>query len=690
MTGLRFETLSDDAGLEVIDPVERCRYTLRTPSAVDPTPASSGRFHYPVDSAVRITTEALSLPTVISVYVRDLHGEMIAQAETGADVQLPRGQYVIDLNPPIKIYLSVDSTLEITADANGMTLSFGERTDVCVGARSFHESPTGTITTTDDPEAMMAAVSALGSALKTTSPERSFPTLRGHPPLLELGNKLQVPDRLERPDTGVRLELPSTYRHIYVATPLAFYLGAEVVPGEQPRVVTEDGFEHELDTVRGFEAEVERVLKQVFFLDCVTRIEGYYSVDLHERNRIESLVDLDFADLYDRSIPEQLERYFEVPYPVLEDHVPTWGLTMDVRPKPDHVEMLPFAANDLAVVRTPQPVSTSHSPQQAAAIHEFKRSGDFTRTTSGASPDLRSYVQPTSADALEQAWVGEGTPIHATKSLPEAYYNRLEREPVDGDIRITVVCNDGEMGDERDAVDEAYGARNELPFDISVHRHLSTDELRRVMADRTEFFHYIGHIDEDGFECSDGKLDARTLDAVGTQAFLLNACTSYKQGLELVRAGSVGGVVTLSDIGNTGASRIGRTFARLLNNGFPLHGALDVAGKESLSSGQYVIVGDGMLPIAQHSCGMAHLCEVNTGSDQLEVTFHTYPPKNRIGGIFTPPCERGETTFLYSGRTKRYHLTKSDLLDALDVREIPVLLDEKITWSSNLSRPDFD
>lgn len=684
MTAPRFSPLADEPGLEVVDPVERCRYALRTPADVEPRPASTARFHYPVGRAVRITTAALSLPTVISVYVRDAKGELIAQAETGADLTLPREEYIIDLNPPIKMYLRVESSLEITADADGMEIAFGSETDVCIGARSFHESPAGTITTTDDPADVMAAVSMLGSALKTTSPERSFPTLRGHPPLVELGDELRVPGHVERPETGVRLELPPTYRHVYVATPLAYYLGAEVVPGDRPRLVTDDGFEHELDTVRGFEREVERVLKQVFFLDCLTRTEGYYPVDLHERRQVEPLVDLDFADLYDRSIPEQLEAYLDIPYPILEDHVPTWGLTMDVRPEPEHVEMLPFAASDLAIVRTPKPISVTYSSEQATVISEFKRSGDFTRTTSGSSPDVDSYVQPTSAETLEQAWVGEGTPVGATKSIPEAYYNRLDREPVEGDIRITVVCNDGEMTDERDAVDQAYGTREDLPFDIRVERDLTTDELRTVLAQRTEFFHYIGHIDDRGFECPDGMLDAATLETVGAQAFLLNACTSYKQGLELVRAGSVGGVVTLSDVGNTGAARVGRTFARLLNNGFPLYGALDVAGEESLSGAQYVVVGDGNVTVAQHSCGMAHVCYVDSSSSPFEVQFATYPSRDRMSGIFQPPIDSSDVHFLYSGSTGTFELSRSQLQDALDTRLIPVEVDGELTWSDKI------
>jgi hypothetical protein len=47
---------------------------------------------------------------------------------------------------------------------------------------------------TTDAEDVMMAILTFRSALKTTSPERSFPTLRGHPPAIELNDRLEIPD----------------------------------------------------------------------------------------------------------------------------------------------------------------------------------------------------------------------------------------------------------------------------------------------------------------------------------------------------------------------------------------------------------------------------------------------------------------------------------------------------------------
>src|SRR5699024_3463049 len=153
------------------------------------------------------------------------------------------------------------------------TIEFGDETEIVVGARSHHSRPATTLTTPADPERMMRAVSTFGSALKTFSPERSYPTLRGHPPAVELGDELDL-NGLTPPETGVTIEVPSTYRSVFVVAPLAYYLGARVRPSETPRVRTETGFTHSLDGALGFERSVERTLKQVFFVDCLVRTDG--------------------------------------------------------------------------------------------------------------------------------------------------------------------------------------------------------------------------------------------------------------------------------------------------------------------------------------------------------------------------------------------------------------------------------
>jgi hypothetical protein len=678
---------TDGFGLQIVDSIERREYTLTTTTRVSHTSVSPDRFRFPIDAGVRITTEAITLPTVVPIYVRDETGDIVAEAEHFANEELSAGTYSLEVCAPIKLYLRVTSPVTVTADATQTHVTFGGKTEVLVGARSDHQRPAATITTTTDVEDMMAAISALGSSLKTTSPERSYPTLRGHPPTIELGDQLDIPSGLESPDTGVRLEVPAEYRSLYVASPLAYYLGATLTPGSEPRLVTDTGFEYPLGTTDDFETAIERLLKQVFFLDCVTRTEGYYQIDLHERRAIESSVDLDFAALYDRPLADRLEAYLSVPFDALAEQIPGWKLTTHVSPTPESIELLPFMIDNLAIVRTPESTPVAESNVQSVTVDEFFRdtADAFTRSAGAAERPMSSYVRPESTESIEQSWIGDGLPIGASKATSEAFQHRLNRTPTEGDITITVVCNDPEMGAERDAIDRVYGSRETLPFDVTLRHNVTIEELRRELASSAEFLHYIGHIDARGFECADGMLDAATLDTVNVDAFLLNACQSYQQGMHLIEAGSIGGVVTLNEVINSGAVRIGRAMARLLNRGFPLQPALEIARDESIVGGQYTVVGDGSLAITQAESGIPNLCTIESKGDSFNVTSRTYPtPKRGMGTTVIPYLKENDRYFLGFGEMRKFDLSSDELYEFLELEDIPVKIDGELRWSKQL------
>jgi hypothetical protein len=661
---------------------------------VDPTPADPNAFWFPADAAVRFRADRLDLQNVVSVCVRDDEGRMLGQTEHFASETFPDGTYSLELFAPVKTYVRVNAPVSITSDATKTSVSFDGETDVLVGARSHHKRPAATITTPDDPESMMRAVSLLGSALKTTSPERSYPTLRGHPPLVERGDEFSAPAGLSAPETGVTLELPATHRHVYAAASLAYYLGATVVPGATPRLRTDSGFAYDLDGPVGYERTVARVLKQAFFLDCLTRTEGYYQVDLHERRAVESELGLDFADLYDRSLAEQIEAYLEIPWETVAPHVPEWKLTTHVTPTAENVELLPFVANDLAIVRTPEASAGASSTSQAAAVDSFLRSsasvadGGFTRSAAQpASLPERSYVQPGDTESLEQAWLGQGTPIGASKASLQAYRNRLYRSPTKGDIAITVVCNDPRMADERDDVEAVYGSREELPFDVQVQYELTRSELRETLAAETDFFHYIGHIDTDGFQCADGTLDASTLSDVGMDAFLLNACRSYEQGMSLIDAGAIAGIVTLDDVVNSSAVEVGSMLARLLNQGFPIRTSLNLASEDSVVGSDYLVVGDGGHPIAQVQAAFPNSIEVErTAENQFEVLYRTYPAAEfGMGSLVQPFLPGDKPYYLSSGIADTFTLTEAELQEFLSLETIPIVVGNSLYWSDEFS-----
>lgn len=683
-TAIRFE--SEDDTLEVVDAVERRRYSMLLPGANTPVESSPDRFRFPVDAAVSVETDAIVLPTAIAVYVRDGDGHMIAETGQFADERFPDGTYGLELCAPLKLYVRVESAVALSADADGMRIEFPEPTSVTVGARSKHDRPAGTITTTDDPKDVMAAVSALGSALKTTSPERSYPTLRGHPPTIERGDHLEIPEEFAPPETGVRLELPAEYRYVYPAASLAYYLGATVEPGEEARLVTDSGLVHPLGTGEAFEREVERVLKRTFFLDCLVRTEGLYPIDLHERRALEDVLDLDFATLYDRPLASQLEAYLEIPYEAIEPEFPDWKLTSHVTPTADSVEMLPFLVNDLAVIRTPTAERVPATPTETAAVEGFLRSP--TRSNGGnavARSSPNAYVEPETADSLEQTWVGEETPMGASKAIPQAYRNRLAREQSAGEIEVVVVCNDREMDEERGLVDSVYGSREELPFDVRVRRDLRTNELATVLETDTDFLHYIGHVEPDGFVCRDGRLDAEGFDRTGVDAFLLNGCQSYDQGMALIEGGAIGGIVTLTDVINSGAVAIGSNLARLLNCGFPLRAALEVAKNDTVVGEQYIVIGDGGMTIAQPEGGTPCLCVIERHGEKYELSMKAFVNSNEgMGSLIHPHIAGNGIQYLNSGYVDTFELTESEL-EAFLYNGMPLQVDGKLLWSDDIA-----
>lgn len=674
--------------LVVQDPIERRTCTLQTFSTVRPKPVPSHPFPFPVDDAVRLSSGGFRLSPPVAAYVRDSDGEMVRSVEGIANEELPDGTYSIELCAPIKLYVHVDEAFSISATFDEMSFEFESETDIVVGGQSFHRRPSDTVTTTTDPTDVMATISTFGSAMKTTSPERAFPTLRGHPPAVELGDELHIPDGLQPPETDVAIEVPPTLESVFAVASLAYYLGARVVPGNTPRIVAGD-FEHPLDVARGFETEVEQVLKQTFLLDCVTRTEGLYPVELYERRQLESMVELDFAALYDASPAERLEQYLSIPYPDIEEFVPEWQLTTHVSPAASNVEMLPFLVDDLAVIRTARGTAVSASTVQVPAGEQFVRGSsersESNRSASETAATPRSFVEPEQADSLEQVWVGDDAPIGASKATLTAFRNRLERTAAEGEIDITVVCNDDEMDEERNLADEVYGSERNLRFDVTVRHDLSVAELRSVLESETHFLHYIGHIDDGGFNCRDGTLDAAELDAIGVEAFLLNACQSYEQGMALIEAGAIGGVVTLSDVINSGAVRVGKAMARLLNRGFPLWAALDIARDRSIIGGQYTVVGDGSISVVQTEGPVAVLLRIESTPDGYDVTPITYVPNEKgMGSFVNLHLTDDNTSYLSSGPLEKVSLGEDELQRGLLFENVPVTLDGQFTWSNEI------
>ncbi|WP_254838394.1 hypothetical protein [Natronomonas marina] len=713
----RFESLFGRSGLHVRDPIEDVQAQLYTDGPVDPTPASTEDFVYPVDTAVSVTATRLRTPFLLNVWVRDMEGNVVAEfTPNNGSVEVPVGSYSLELDSlPMKLYARVDDAgFHVVPGEESVDILLDPDTTVRVGARSFHSQPGRTLTTTSDPRDLMEAVSLFGNAMKTWSPERTFPTLRGHPPLLELDGEPDLPDGAAPPDNGIRLTVPETHEWLYPAVPLAYWLGATVEPG--PPALHVDGWRYPLGTAGGYDADTDRrafehhvrdVLQFTFQFDCAAR--GFYDVELDVERRIEaSDLSLDVDRLAEVSLAERTRRYLEVGEPLdrLADEIgrPDWRLTADVEPEPSRATTTPFLARDLAVVRCPSDAVLTDA-KQAAPANVFTRSagagggpatGDsdsvLTRSSSSSEPVQETttheeVIDLPEADSMSQAWVGDGFAVGAAKATTKSYLQRLEKQ-VEGNsrIEIDVVVNDAEMAEEAD-VSDIYGTRDHLDFDINLQRDLTTSELADVFERDTDFVHYIGHVDPEGFDCADGHLDAAQIGDVGADTFVLNACSSYGQGQRLVDSGAIAGVVTLKDVINSMATKIGRKIARLLNYGFPIGSATNLIQETMFSGEHYAVVGDSNATVAQSTGGVPNVQKIELDSDgRFRLRIEAFASWDYgIGAMFTPYLDAVDRRYVVPGELGPWTIDSDTLADYLDHGLFPIISAGEFHWSDNVS-----
>ncbi|QZX99032.1 hypothetical protein [Halobaculum rubrum] len=730
---------------ELVDAIEEVRLPVAAAgTAVGSHPsatrlAAADRFHAPVDGCWAVEATSITPLCTADVYVRDAENSLVATATAEAPARIPQGPHVLELSTaPVKTYVAVDGparvsyedrypqvSLEIPGSDSSSAVgagvagdercAHGRRDDtgkILLGARSRRTSPAGTVTVPESPAGLARAISTFGSALATTSPERSFPTLRGHPPLIERGETFATPRFVERVDTGVTLGLPFEYDALFSATPLAFYLAATVEKSAEPYLRAGE-YRHDLPRdPDALAAELEDLLRHCFTLDCATRAcaAGLYDVNLHVHEVLTERLDPPWTEWYEADLAERTAAYLDVPPDATLDCL-EWPHTTDVVPAAENDSALPFLAADLSVVRSPPPRSTATSDGGVTELDDFvrasrdavrgatlTRSADAEapatrtpRTTSGptqnALDDSESIVTPQSADSIAQAWIGPGFPMRAAKPTVETYRRRLDRTPAeDLTIGVTVVCNDEAMIDE---LGDTYGFRDHVTFDIREERDLTRDELRDLLAEEHDFFHYVGHVDERGMECADGFLDLRSLERTGVDAFLLNACTSYQQGMGLVEAGALGGVVSLTDLPNSLATRVGRDLARLFDAGFPLYAALDVVGTGPFAESAYSIAGDPLVQLCQCSTGVGFLLEISETDleeREVQVTPNWYPTKRHgLGGMAKPIMMGVEKQWIGTGGTSRIITSVDRLFECLKSGRFPVRFDGELLWNLDIT-----
>ncbi|MWG36545.1 hypothetical protein [Halomarina oriensis] len=635
---------------------------------------------YPLDSGWRVDTGRLSVPKPVEVVIRTGAGDPLTQVTHRERFDAEAGEYVLQVQSlGIVCYLHVTGTLT-TVFEDGARIIHTSADHIDIGLRSLHERPHATVETSAHPRDLMRALSCFGSALKTTSPERSWPTLRGFPPALDVVDAerhFNAPEGLERTSRPIHLTVPEERRYVLPVASLAYYLDAPVTPGDPALHVGAESIpirgpvdETVVDDVAHarFESGCRRLLEQVFTLDCHVRSAGQFPALLAGHDAVADLLSPDPETLYAADRVQRLDAYLGVDYEALADTgaIPQWKLTADLAPHAEHVPYLPFGVYDLGHVRTVElPADGEARPSHSASGHV-------------------PIVTPPPVESIEHAWLGPGIPLGASTPTPAACRRQLD--PVgDGPVEIAVIVNDESMAAER-SVGDIYEVRDLLAMDVTVHEGLTVAETRAVLEADRSLVHFVGHVTDEGLQCRDGSLDARTLDTLGARAFILNACRSYQQGRALLDAGAVGGLVTLASVANDSATRIGIQAARLLTAGFSLAGALAVLRETLATATQYSIVGDGNATIATTEGATPHSITLTRSGDAFDMTFYGYPTRKwPLGTTHSPNIGTSPPRCLNAGRITSITVTAEELTEYFGLSgNIPVRYNGQLEWAHDL------
>jgi len=156
--------------------------------------------------------------------------------------------------------------------------------------------------------------------------------------------------------------------------------------------------------------------------------------------------------------------------------------------------------------------------------------------------------------------------------------------------------------------------------------------------------------------------------------------------MALVERGAIGGVVTLTDVINTGAIRIGRAMGRLLNSGFPLGVALELAREESVVGSQYLVVGDSGLAVAQAQNGTPNLCEVEPMKGSFKLIFRSYTTSQQGMGTMEIPHIKGNAAYsLSAGDPPVFEVSKDELTHFLSLEDTPVKINGELRWWNQIN-----
>ena len=611
-------------------------------------------------------TTGLRLPGVhLSVVSLTTDEQWSIHPGSDEEIRLPADEYLVVIHAAIGTYLRFEGAARLQTAPDSLQVSFDGETVVSFGFKSTAHEPEGRVIVPETPTGVARALSTLAATPTETTAIRSWPSLRPRPPVVRFGEETRSVDVETPGGTDVTLRTPPETGRLLSAASLVYYLGADIdiTPGVEPHL-TAAGTRIPLVGPDGYDRRTNRLLRRVFWLDCLVRSADDYGEAVEESQRLPA-IGIDAAELYDAPMSRRLREYVEAPVERIDETLPDWHLSVGLSATADSVRSVPRLLCNLPLFTVTD--GSAEVPSRSPAT-----SDDTTRGEAGPRniPATFAGTQARFHGSLD----GSGRGFEATHAALTHRDRYVEGD--DGDtLEFVTVVNDGALSEdgaaEGDRAAALYRDRaDRLDQNVSVRRNLTTEQLASQFEAGADLIHFVGHCDEAGLSCADGALDVGSIEESNARVFLLNACGSIGQGRGLIRRGSVAGGVTRRPVIDETAVRVGTTFAGLVCGGFAVARAVAFASQPTLSPDDYQVVGDGTHILTQHT-GMGVAARIEPADDGYRL-FRRYAPFGQVGAQmfdqFDPEPHLG-------GVRDPITVDRDTLTEWLSIVVVPVLFD---------------
>ncbi|EMA39699.1 hypothetical protein [Halobiforma nitratireducens] len=616
-------------------------------------------------------------------------------------VTVPTGEYVCRLGKPMEVRIRFDGTATISGNGTGsLTISFAHPTAVTLGFTSFVDFPRHGLTVEPTTGGIATALSHFSSSIETTSAERVHRNYRGYPPMVDFGTETHVPEpvRDATPDTGIDFVVPDRFSSLFIAAPLAYYLGASVSTGDLVRPLLEapeHGVEYEFDPDR-FAADATALLRRVFFFDFFASLD---QVDPSTITAYEALtdagidIDIDVDVDGDDPIAARLAAYLEAPDDSVEDVLPGWPYRVTVEPTADYARTIPHLLYDMAVIEsepTATPTATATpTPTDSSETNVVSNVGDHADPDSASDLEFdhgpHAAGEPSSAQSLLDCRRIRGTlgdapapdePHAGFTALPSAYDHRLtDLERATDDRSVAVVFADETLSEsDRSSIVDRYRRRTEtVSPTVSRLDDPTRDDLAECFTRGVDFLHYVGECGDREIACRDGYLSVDALECNEVGIVQLDAPATVSVAEQLVRTGSIAGVAR-TGTGTESIERPSTTIGELLLYGHCVATASACAAAET--GRQTAVVGDGAYRYAP-KWYPSNLNTIRSSTDDgLEVTSVPFPV-DPVGVYWNESCFDGKR--LLPSPTE-YKIEPAELTEFVSEINKPLYYDDRFYW----------